>query len=90
MSHPAVAEAAVIGVPDPQWGERPKAFVALKPGQQVDVEELISYVRDRIARFKAPREVTFVADLPKTSTGKIQKFELREQEWSAQPSRISG
>ena len=82
-SHPAVLEVAVIGVPDERWGERPKAFVVLRPGERVSTEaELIEHVKTKIARYKAPREVEFVAELPKTSTGKVQKFELREKEWS--------
>jgi fatty-acyl-CoA synthase len=90
LSHPAVLEVAVIGVPDEKWGERPKAFVVVKPGQQVDSAALVEHVRDRLARYKAPREVEVIEALPKTSTGKIQKFELREREWAGQASRIKG
>jgi fatty-acyl-CoA synthase len=90
MSHPAVLEAAVVGVPDEQWGERPKAFVVLAEGQSATPEELIEHVKARIARFKAPRTVELVDQLPKTSTGKVQKFELREKEWSGEKSRIRG
>jgi len=90
VSHPAVLEAAVIGVPDEQWGERPKAFVVLAPDQRATGEELIEHVKGRIARYKAPREVELVDELPKTSTGKVQKFELREREWAGQASRIRG
>ncbi len=90
VSHPAVLEAAVIGVPDEQWGERPKAFVVLADGQSATPEELIEHVKGRIARFKAPKTVELVEQLPKTSTGKVQKFELREKEWSGRTSRIRG
>jgi fatty-acyl-CoA synthase len=90
VSHPAVLEAAVIGVPDEQWGERPKAFVVLAEGQSATPDELIEHVRSRIARYKAPKTVEIVAELPKTSTGKVQKFELREKEWSGEASRIRG
>jgi fatty-acyl-CoA synthase len=90
VSHPAVLEAAVIGVPDEQWGERPKAFVVLVEGQSATPEELIEHVKSRIARFKAPKVVELVEQLPKTSTGKVQKFELREKEWSGHESRIRG
>ena len=89
MSHPAVLEAAVIGVPDEQWGERPKAFVVLAEGQSATPEELIEHVKSRIARYKAPRDVELVAALPKTSTGKVQKFELREKEWGERTSRVN-
>jgi fatty-acyl-CoA synthase len=85
-----VLEAAVIGVPDEQWGERPKAFVVLADGQTATPEELIEHVKSRIARFKAPKVVELVEQLPKTSTGKVQKFELREKEWSGHTSRIRG
>jgi fatty-acyl-CoA synthase len=74
--HPAVHEVAVVGVPDPKWGEVPKAFVTLKPGMQATPDELIEFTRERLARFKAPKSVEF-GELPKTSTGKIQKFKLR-------------
>jgi fatty-acyl-CoA synthase len=90
VSHPAVLEAAVIGVPDEQWGERPKAFVVLAPGQSATGEELVEHVKTKIARYKAPREVELVEALPKTSTGKVQKFELREREWAGRTSRIQG
>jgi acyl-CoA synthetase (AMP-forming)/AMP-acid ligase II len=89
-SHRAVLEAAVIGVPDEKWGERPKAFVVLRDGEDADPDELIAHVQTRIARYKAPREVEIVAALPKTSTGKVQKFELREKEWSGHRSRVHG
>jgi fatty-acyl-CoA synthase len=90
MSHPAVLDAAVIGVRDEKWGERPKGFVVLRAGHSATEEELISHVRAKIARFKAPREVDIVVDLPKTSTGKIQKFVLREPEWAGHAHRVHG
>jgi fatty-acyl-CoA synthase len=89
-SHPAVLEVAVIGIPDETWGERPKAFVVLKPGARLDEAELIAHVQSRIARYKAPESVDFVEALPKTSTGKMQKFALREKEWAGHVSRIQG
>jgi fatty-acyl-CoA synthase len=88
MSHPAVLEAAVIAVPDEKWGEVPKAFVTLKPGQSVDERALIEHVRNRIAHYKAPRQIEF-GELPKTSTGKIHKFVLRESEWAGRGRRIN-
>jgi len=77
LRHPAVGEAAVVGLPSEQWGETPHAFVVLRPDQPATEAELIAFVRDRIAHYKAPRGVTFVTDLPKTATGKIQKYVLR-------------
>jgi fatty-acyl-CoA synthase len=76
--HPAVLEAAVVARPDPDWGETPCAFVMLKDGISADAAEIIAFCRERLARFKAPRHVVF-GPLPKTSTGKIQKFVLRER-----------
>jgi fatty-acyl-CoA synthase len=76
-SHPAVLEAAVVAAPDDKWGEVPMAFVTLKPGQSIDAAALITYARDHLAHFKAPRKIVF-GDLPKNATGKIQKFVLRE------------
>jgi fatty-acyl-CoA synthase len=77
LRHPAVQEAAVVGLPDDRWGEAPHAFVVLKPGASAAAEELRAFTRDRLAHFKAPHSVTFVAELPKTATGKIQKYVLR-------------
>ena len=65
-----------VAIPDEQWGERPKAFVTLKKGQEATEQEIIDYCKEHIARFKAPAAVEFT-DLPKTSTGKVQKYELR-------------
>jgi fatty-acyl-CoA synthase len=75
--HPAVQAAAVVAKPDEKWGETPCAFVELKPGAEATAEELIAFCRSRLASFKCPRYVVFT-ELPKTSTGKIQKFRLRE------------
>ncbi len=87
--HPAVAEVAVIGVPDDRWGEVPKAFVTLKAGARVTADELVAFCRERIAHFKCPKAVAF-GDLPKTSTGKIRKNALREREWAGRDGRIGG
>ncbi|WP_170452990.1 acyl-CoA synthetase [Ruegeria arenilitoris] len=76
--HPAVMEAAVVAKPDEKWGETPCAFVELKPGAEATEADLIAFCRDHMAHFKAPKTVVF-GPLPKTSTGKIQKFKLREQ-----------
>jgi fatty-acyl-CoA synthase len=74
--HPAVMEAAVVAMPDERWGERPCAFITLKPGAETDAAGIIAWCREHLAHYKAPARVVF-GPLPKTSTGKIQKFELR-------------
>ena len=89
-SHPAVLEAAVVGIPDERWGERPKAFVVLKPGQKVEPGELRDFVRGRIAGYKVPETVELVDELPMTSTGKVRKYELRDKEWVGRDKRIQG
>jgi fatty-acyl-CoA synthase len=76
-AHPAVREVAVIGVPDDRWGEVPRAFVALHAGAEVAEADLIAWVQERLARFKAPKSVVFIDDLPKGGTGKIDKQALR-------------
>ena len=77
LRHPAVQEAAVVGLPDDKWGEAPHAFVILKPGASATADELKQFTRDRLAHFKTPASVNFVDELPKTATGKIQKYVLR-------------
>jgi fatty-acyl-CoA synthase len=75
--HPAVQAAAVVAKPDDKWGETPCAFVELKPSEMVSAEELLGWCRGKLARYKVPKHIVFT-ELPKTSTGKIQKFKLRE------------
>jgi fatty-acyl-CoA synthase len=75
--HPAVAAVAVVAKPDDKWGETPCAFVELKPGTQASADELLQWCRQHLAGYKCPRTVVF-AEIPKTSTGKVQKFILRE------------
>lgn len=87
VRHPAVLECAVVAVPDERWGERPKAFVALRDGHSATEGEIVDFCRERLAHFKCPSAVEFGA-LPKTSTGKIQKFLLREREWAGQEKRV--
>jgi fatty-acyl-CoA synthase len=88
-AHPAVLECAVVGVPHPRWGERPKAFVTLNQGASATAEEIIAFCRERLAHYKSPDSVEF-GPLPKTSTGKTQKFVLRQREWAGQDTRIGG
>src|SRR5262249_29685552 len=77
LRHPAVQEVAVVGMPDERWGEAPHAFVVLKHGASAAEDELREFARERMAHFKVPAAFYFVAELPKTATGKIQKFVLR-------------
>ncbi|KAG2648076.1 probable acyl-activating enzyme 1, peroxisomal [Panicum virgatum] len=79
FAHPAVAEAAVVGRPDEYWGETPCAFVRLKDKGSVAAEEVMAFCRARLPRYMAPRTVVFVDELPKTATGKVQKFALRDK-----------
>ncbi len=87
VKHPAVLECAVIAIPDEKWGERPKAFVTLRDGHSATEEEIIDFCRQNTAHFKCPDAVEF-CQLPKTSTGKVQKFVLREKEWRGHEKRI--
>ena len=77
LRHPAVQEAAVVGLPDEKWGEAPHAFVVLRADVQAEAEDVRQFARDHLAHYKAPKSVTFLPELPKTATGKIQKFVLR-------------
>lgn len=86
--HPDVLEVAVIPVPDKKWGEVPKAFVTLKPKSETTEEAIIEFCKANLARFKSPKTIKF-GDLPKTATGKIQKFKLREQEWRGMERRVN-
>jgi fatty-acyl-CoA synthase len=86
--HPAVQEVAVLGKPDPVWGEVPVALVALRPGARVSEEELRAFAREHLAHFMVPKEVYFVSELPKTGTGKIVKAQLRRElsAWTQRPA----
>jgi fatty-acyl-CoA synthase len=78
LRHPAIREVAIVGLPDEKWGETPHAFVVLHEDASATEEDVIAFARDNLAHFKAPRGVTFVSELPKTATGKIQKYVLRK------------
>ena len=90
VTHPAVYETAVIAVPDEKWGEAPKAFVVCKPGTSATEEEIRSHVRAHLAGFKVPQSVEFRDELPKGSTGKILKRELRDPFWKGMDKRVHG
>src|SRR5947209_6655257 len=89
FSHPAVAEVAVIGVPDDKWGEMVTALVVVAEGESVTEAELIAHTRERIAGYKAPKRVEVRDAIPRTATGKIQKFKLREQFWSTADRQVN-
>ena len=88
-SHPAVAEVAVIGVPSERWGETIKALVVLADGGQVTEAELIAHCKQRLAGYKAPTSVEFRDAIPRTATGKIQKFKLREAYWAGSARQVN-
>jgi fatty-acyl-CoA synthase len=77
LRHPAVQEVSVVGIPHERWGEAPEAFVVLRPGGSVSEAELREFARSCLAHFKVPQRFTFLPELPKTATGKIQKYILR-------------
>jgi fatty-acyl-CoA synthase len=89
LSHEAVLECAVVAIPHEKWGERPKAFVVLRDGAAADPGALIEHVRGQIAHFKAPDEIEFLDALPKTSTGKVQKYALRERHWAGREKLVN-
>jgi len=88
IQHEAVREVAVIGVPDPQWGEAIKAVVARLPGQTATEEELISFCKHNIASYKKPKSIDFVDELPKNNYGKILKRDLRAKYWKEKTRKV--
>ncbi len=88
LSHEAVLEAAVIGVPDEKWGEAVKGLVELKPDQNVSEEELIAYCKERIGSVKAPKGIDFISELPRSATGKVLKRKLRDKYWEGRERKI--
>jgi len=78
LTHPKIFEAGVVGVPDEKWGEVGKAFIVLKPGERMNQEEVLQFLQDKLARYKIPKQVEFVETLPKTASGKLQKYILKK------------
>jgi len=85
FTHPKILDAGVVGVPDEKWGEVGKAYIVLKPGETMGEEDVLEFLRGKVAKYKIPKSLAFVEKLPKTASGKIQKFLLKEQHNKAKP-----
>jgi acyl-CoA synthetase (AMP-forming)/AMP-acid ligase II len=90
LGHPQVADAAVVGEPDPLWGESVKAVLVLKPGARLSAEEVIAYCKAHLASYKKPRTVVFTGQLPRTASGKVLKGQLRDAGWPRSPDEGLG
>ncbi|MFM7535542.1 MAG: AMP-binding enzyme [Acidimicrobiales bacterium] len=89
MSHPGVADVAVIGVPSERWGETPKALIVPKAGAAIDEAEVIEFCRQRLARFKCPTSVTVVESIPRNPSGKVLKKDLRAPYWEGRERMVN-
>jgi fatty-acyl-CoA synthase/long-chain acyl-CoA synthetase len=86
--HPSIYDVAVFGIPDEQWGEKVHAAIVLRPGDSLSEQDVLSYAREHLAGYKIPRSISFLAELPRTGSGKILKRQLREPYWKGHESQV--
>jgi len=89
FGHPDIVDVAIFGVPDEKWGEAVKAVVVLKAGAKTSAEDILEFTRTRIATFKVPKSVDFIAELPRNATGKVLKRALREPYWAGKDRAVN-